>query len=182
MTAQLPDLFALDGEIHHLAGARGHGLFGPEDHGFAPSCTTTCCWRGYVATYTVLEGRLVLDRLRINNGSWQGGEYRCSPPPAFGGRAPIPQEPGSVEFDLQYAGIALPVAFTGGILIARDFIADLQVHMGFQPAWKYRQVNELIFDDGALVSRMDVSDKVGADRERILQEAGRPADAEHGPI
>lgn len=42
-------------------------------------------------------------------------------------------------------------------MLGRDFIKELYVHMGFHPAWKYREVHELVFEDGVLQSHKDCS-------------------------
>ena len=46
-------------------------------------------------------------------------------------------------FNNQYADVNYPIAYTGGLLLARGFIQKLYEHMGFHPAWKYEQVIEL---------------------------------------
>ena len=41
--------------------------------------------------------------------------------------------------------------------LADGFIQNLYVHMGFHPAWKYREVHELLFEDGRLLHAQDRS-------------------------
>jgi hypothetical protein len=43
--------------------------------------------------------------------------------------------------------------------------------MGFHPAWKYREVHELVFEKGKLLSATDRSDEM-AEFRRGMQERG----------
>jgi hypothetical protein len=174
MTAQAADLFVLDSVEHALAGICGDGLFEPVQHGFTPEGKDTGCWRGYVCTYGLREERLVLEALYINHGSWQGQTYRPFAAPAFEGRAPVEQTSGHQRFDLAYENVGLPLPFNGGLLAATDFIRELYVHMGYHPAWKYRKVHELIFEDGRLGSRRDVSNDLLAYRARFVNRSAPP--------
>src|SRR6185503_295363 len=65
MTSQIPDVVVLDGRTYSLTAVEGHGLFDPADHGLEPQFISTACWRGFLCTYAVVEGRLVLDTLDI---------------------------------------------------------------------------------------------------------------------
>jgi hypothetical protein len=56
-----------------------------------------------------------------------------------------------------YPGLGALVAFTGGLLLGADFIPQLGGHMGFPPAWKYREVHELLFEGGTLRRARDLS-------------------------
>ena len=54
--------------------------------------------------------------------------------------------------------LTVDVVFTGDMLIGREFINELYVHMGFHPAHKYREVWLLTFDKGRLTDARDVSE------------------------
>lgn len=58
--------------------------------------------------------------------------------------------------------------FTGGLLLAQDFIRELYVHMGFHPPWKYRVVHELSFTDGRLTAERDRSAAMEEIRQRLV--------------
>ena len=70
MTAQTGDFVRYAGEDHDLVGVSPDNpndeLFDPEKYGIRTFSNTTACWRGYVATYGLREGRLVLEELAIN--------------------------------------------------------------------------------------------------------------------
>ncbi len=44
------------------------------------------------------------------------------------------------------SNLPAPISFTGGLPIAADFIQELYVHLGFHPAWKFREVHGIILD------------------------------------
>jgi hypothetical protein len=167
MTAQIPDTFLLDGEQYDLVGSGTEGLFDPEASGLRPSGLCTGCWRGYVCRYGLDGDDLVLDRLELTQTSLDGEEPEW---PAIGGVTPVEVGEGSLLYGHLYAGVGLPVAYTGEMLLAREFIPNLYMHMGFQPAWRYRHVIELQFKDGRLTGRRDLSDVMAKMRESGLAE------------
>jgi hypothetical protein len=70
---------------------------------------------------------------------------------------------------LVFKGMGAPMPFTGGVLLARDFVERLYVHMGFHPAWKFRTVHELLFQEGRLVNEFDRSEQMEHVRERMIR-------------
>ena len=82
----------------------------------------------------------------------------------------VPQE-GSKLFKYHYMNLNLQTNFTGKVLLAKDFIESMYVHMGFAPGYKYREVFELKFKHGHLVSTKDCTRKMSEYRKR---KAGQP--------
>ncbi len=158
MTAQFPDHVTYRGKSYSLAGKNGSGLFDPTAHGMNPVGSCTACWRGFVCSYAVDGRGLLLDKLEV-----------CLevPAPVLLGRPPTPDTGEHALFDAVYERLNHRVAYTGGLLLAADFIEELYVHMGFHPAWKYREVHELMFRDGALVQETDRSERAAAFRKEM---------------
>jgi hypothetical protein len=75
------------------------------------------------------------------------------------------------SLDFLCSGLREPVRFSGGLLLGDDFLRDLYVHMGFHPAWKFREVHELVFEKGRVVRESDRSAEMAEFREAL---AGRP--------
>ncbi len=69
--------------------------------------------------------------------------------------------------DYEVTELAVNIPFNGGILAGRDFIPELYVHIGIHPPYKYREVKELIFSDGTMVSAIDRSEDAARLRETI---------------
>jgi hypothetical protein len=165
MTAQFSDQVTYLGKRYDLAGINGTGLFDPSTLGLEPVGLCSACWRGFVCGYAV-EGRaLRLDSLMTNLGD---------PAPTLFGVAPRPIEGEYPIFETVYEGLDHPVSYTGGLLLAGDFIRELYVHMGFHPAWKYREVHELIFREGELVSEADRSEEIAEFRREIADRSLEP--------
>jgi hypothetical protein len=163
MTAQINDRFRYFGEPFELVGIKGQGLFDPAEHGIRCTMMHTACWRGFIAGYAVEEGELRLVELEmqldeLGPGSEPPKVYRVAPRGV--------SEHGRADYTLQAR-----VPFSGGLLLAQDFVQELYVHMGFHPAWKYRRVHELSFEDGKLVREADRSKAMAGIRARI---AARP--------
>jgi len=168
VTAQFLDGFRYKEKDYAIAGIHGEALFDPENLGLNPAVTCTACSRGYVCTYTLLGKQLVVSRLAVNLLDFHAEpEWLPVPGPEINGRKPMLAEERFPLFNNLYEDLELPVRFTGGLLIARDFIQELYVHMGFHPAWKFHEVWELLFDDGILTESQDVSLKVAELRKKL---------------
>lgn len=165
MTAQFSDHVKYRGKSYALAGENGIGLFDPADHGMQPIGKCSACWRGFVCFYAVEGGALMLDALAV-----------CldDPAPVLFGVPPKADEGGFQIFDAVYEGLNHRVPYTGGLLLAHDFIDELYVHMGFHPAWKYREVHELVFRDGELVQEADRSAQIAELRRQLGDRPLRP--------
>ncbi len=130
-----------------------------------PIWQCTACWRGFVTRYQVENDELYLIALSVSltELDWQnkGRKFPKIQPPIIEGYKAIDM---SVEqwflFEYYYTNMRLLISFTGGLLLTRDFIEGLYVHMGFHPAWKYRTVYELLFEKGRLIRSIDVSKKM----------------------
>jgi len=156
MTAQIEDYVRYRGKRYSLVGINGTGLFDPSEHGLEPVGMSTACWRGFVCTYAVRAEELRLDALEI---SFQGAA-----PPLFG--VELARKRGEDGFfNGVYRGLDRRMPYTGGILVARDFIEELYVHMGFHPAWKYREAHELVFRDGCLLEAHDRTEEMALERQ-----------------
>ena len=167
MTAQLHDQFLVEGELHRVAGISGEGLFDPQAHGLRPVPWNTACWRGYVTTYALRDSRLVVRELELNLSTPHGDRSKpVVAPPLHGVEARRSPEP--YGFEYVYEDLRMPLTYTGGLLLARGVLDDLYVHMGFHPAWKYRKVLELIFEEGRLIETHDVSRRIGQLRKAMV--------------
>jgi hypothetical protein len=146
MTAQFSDPIEYRGQSYSIAGRNGTGLFEPTEYGMKPVGRCSACWHGFVCTYIVAGQRLLLDQLAICLDQ--------SAPTLFGVE-PRPDEGKIRLFDVVYEALRHPVPYSGGLLLARGFIDELYVHMGFHPAWKYREVHEVVFHNGEVVHETD---------------------------
>ncbi len=163
MTAQIPDSVIYEGEEFFLVGVKGEKLYIPEDFGIAPHFRSTACWRGYVMRYTFNKGQLVLDRMLLNT----------SKPLKINGIEPQTlKDVGS--FDYSYENLSIKTDFTGAILLAKDFIQEMYVHMGFQRPMAYEIVVELEIQHGNMVSVKDLSKRMEEFRNQDNSKDARP--------
>jgi len=163
MTAQIPDTLLLHDRKLSIVGVNGLGLFDPAGRGLQPVPRLTSCWRGYVCTYKTLYNKFLVDKLELNLGS--EGPVIDEVKPVFSREN---------TFDNTYAGLNLPVDFSGGILAASDFVQQLYVHMGFHPAWKYRNVFELVLAQGYVLETRDVSERMEQIRNEMIKSPLEP--------
>lgn len=171
MTAQFSDLFRLHDAEYSVAEVHGDNLFEPASFGLFPIMASTACWRGYVAIFAVSEAHLVLDSLFVNLRETKG--------PPINNISPRPPAGRFGMFNQEYRGLNHRLDFSGKLLLGNDFIRELYVHMGFHPAWKYRTVIELAFEDGKLTAENDRSERM-AEIRRTMQDSaaksGKDAD------
>lgn len=167
MTAQVSDLFMFQGRSFDLAGISEGDIFSPELLGIHPVGASTACYRGYQAVFAVRGFRLVLKTLYAS--LYAEGPERYTPliGPPINGVIPVSGEEHD-QFNNIYKNVRYPLPYSGGVLIAAAFINDLYEHMGFHPPWKYRDVWELVFEDGGLTKAIDCSKRMAEARERIL--------------
>jgi len=169
MTAQIPDDVILYGVKFSLVGIQGEGLFTPGDFGIFARFNNTACWRGYVMTYIVKEEQLILDRMRVNTKN----------PIEINDVKP---ESGGDLFDYCYSNLNLKTEFTGKLLLAKDFIHSMYVHMGFQRPMAYKTVVELYLEKGKITLFKDLSRKMEGDREQNATKGAAPSSNSHEDI
>ncbi len=157
MTAQVNDTVKYDGIVYAIAGISGEALFDPASLGIEPAGLCSACWRGFVCHYEVRAQGLTLSELELSL------DGRSQAPTVFG--VP-PGERGL--WGIPYKGIDQLIPFSGGLLLGDGFIEEMYVHMGFHPAYAYRRVQELIFDQGRLTKATDLS----ADMAKCRREIG----------
>jgi len=157
MTAQIPDTYTFDNKQYDFIAKNKPMGFNPRDYGLKPNASSTACWRGYWCDYVVRRRRLILKNLLIYNAD---GYY-----PPFNGT-----EPSSIEFADKFDSsvndghvlyrVNLEMDYTGAIVIGHGFINKYYLHGGFQRAWAFEEVKELVFEKGNLVEVKDHSNKV----------------------
>lgn len=166
MTAQIEDIFCIDGQSFDIIAETAPITFSPEEYGFSPTPICTACWSGYWCEYGIQDNRLCLDKLYISNTEdiypdlngvsvspveyedctvYTRGETRIESYPKYMGHR-------------LYAGIALPIKYTGRILVGADFLNEYYIHMGFQHPYAYKTLLEFCFEDGVLMMKTDYSD------------------------
>ncbi|HEC41151.1 MAG TPA: hypothetical protein ENI29_23095 [bacterium] len=161
MTGQVPDDIILNGESYSLIGLRGQNIFRPEDFGIIPLSASTACWRGYVMGYIISDDQLFLNEMQVNTED----------PPKINGIEP---QMGSRFFKYHFKDLKLKSNFTGSILLAKDFIKSMYVHMGFQRAIAFRTVIELNIENGEIILEIDMSKQIEEYRNNDVDRGARP--------
>ena len=174
MTAQVPDVIEYRGKQYSIAGVSGEGLFDPSEHGMKPLPSNSANWRGFACEYVVFGNTLLLDRLCVDLESPGRELFGVSPETKFFDSVPEAARANYASCVSVYEGLNHKVTYTGGLLLGEDFIDELYVHMGFHPAWKFREVHELVFDRGTLTQEADLSEKIAQVREKMSRTAHMP--------
>jgi hypothetical protein len=147
MTAQISDKFMFRNENYELIGMRGGNLFSPEQVEMQPKMIHTACYRGFYATYEVNDDGLYLLELTIR-------EANDNYIPING------RHPKNGDHQATYHNLNLQVLLSGKIRLARGFIKDLYIHMGFQKPTAFKTVYDLTFNGGRVQEIKDRSEEM----------------------
>ncbi len=150
MTGQIPDKLIYNKNSYSIVGLKGEGLPSPFDYGLEPVSPHTANWRGFIMTYSIAENSLFVSEMNISVKDLK------KKPPLINGVNPETKKEGI--FHLLYKNLKLKTQYTGKILIAKDFIDSMYVHMGFQSPLSFESVIELNFSDGTLIKVTDFSE------------------------
>ncbi len=161
MTGQIPDSFLYEGEVYSLIGIEEEEPFSPLDYDITPEIASTACWRGFVLYYTLDDKYLILQDMQLNTKEAK----------KINGVKPKKTKD---MFTFHYQDLNLNLDYSGKLLIARDFIDEMYVHMGFQRPITFRKVVELDFNNGVLLSVNDLSEQMENRRNKPSAEGARP--------
>jgi hypothetical protein len=162
VTAQIADRLVWCGVTYDMATVAGGPLFEPRSYGLKPAPLVATCTRGFQAQYSVKKNKLVVSELLVHFDPAQLTATKHQLP-TVAGVSPSASFPGRAI----YANLELPIPLTGGLLLGVEPLRALLVPQGIQPAWKYRQVRELTFRAGGVVSERDLSSTMEELRRRL---------------
>ena len=170
MTAQIDDTVFHNKIGYSIAGISGTGLFEPQTYGIEPVSWSTACWRGYHVQYEIDDDRLLLTKVALGLSEAAEASAKKGEGPILFGETPVHREK---DCEWVYT-LREPVPFTGGLLLADEFIPELYVHMGFHPAWKYRRVREVILEQGVITEDFDRSAEMEDFRSQLAEQPLEP--------
>jgi len=151
MTAQIGNKFRLDGESYTFVAQSRKLEFHPEEYGLKPAPACTACWDGYWCVFDVKDGELLLTELYIHT---EDGHY----PPICGvlpEREPDSEKPLVHLGHRVYRNLGLRVPYTGKLLVGSGFLPQYYIHGGYQKAWAFEDLRELVFREGRLIYNRD---------------------------
>lgn len=161
MSAQLPDRFIFQGHEYDIISSEPTKLFDPAQWGLDPVPPHGACLRGTIATFTLKEESLCLRDLRC----WTRHQ-----PPSHLVEGKAVKDPHAGTFpEYFYEGINALIPWGGKIVLGRAFLWPLLLPRGFQSAWKYKEVIQLLFEEGNLRAYGDVSKKVARLRADAME-------------
>lgn len=127
MTAQISDTFRFKGEEYLLIGMTEGVLASPEQFGMKPEMLHTACYRGFYSTYELTEEALYLRELTLRERNERYLPIRET-------------QPEIDDYQATYRGLSEVISFTGKIRLAKDFIKELYIHMGYQKPTSFKTV------------------------------------------
>ena len=168
MASQISDKFQFKGVEYAIAGISREPLFEPSILGLTPTGMCSLCWRGYQGMFSLSDSNVVLKKLHINLLD-RGQDFASLTGPAIDNVSPAGPDSEWDIFNNHYVGVDYRLDYTGGLLLADEFIDDLSFHIGFDPAWKYKRVLELVFVNGVLQEEFDRSEQISNVRHAMLE-------------
>lgn len=180
MTAQIMDTVFFRGDEYDIVGTtsvhtgsserlNSHaGIVSPRRFGMIPVKMHTACYRGFYAAYEITSESMYLRNLTVRNKF-------CFYPSIKGVKPVRKTEDCSDMEDMNvftrllvktlfavfakasYDRLNVNIPFTGSILLAKDFIDEFHVNMGFQKPTAYTTVLEVVLKNGKLSGVSDRS-------------------------
>ncbi|MHA1532525.1 MAG: hypothetical protein ACTSR6_11050, partial [Candidatus Heimdallarchaeota archaeon] len=117
------------------------------------------------ATYVITAKQIILNELMLRTPERKLIEIN--------GRFPIKKK-SVFSFNFMYDDLNLPISFTGFILLGKDFINEMYVHMGFQRPISYETVIEFQFREGEIIAVNDFSELIAKLRKEDPTKGARP--------
>lgn len=179
MTAQISDKYKYQKKEYTIVALSSAIHFDPKNWGLEPHTSSTACYRGYWCEYAVEDEELLLKNLYLFNiddkyPSFNGVEVS---PPEFkeyegymgnGKKRKKVIRPAHFGHRV-YKNVNLSIPYTGKILLGDGFMREYYIHMGFQQAWAYEKLIELVFEEGVLLECNDLSHIAKAQREAMKE-------------
>ena len=160
MTAQIPDYYHYKGRNHQIIAMTNPIDFNPEDYGFRPAAPHTACWRGYICQYDITDDQLFLSKLWVN-------QEVDDPYPVFDGVSPTLDRNESM---MVYKELRHRIDYDGRVVVGSGFLREYYIHMGFQRAWAFRNVYELVFEHGKVIRKINHSKVAEGIRKKIAED------------
>lgn len=173
MTAQVPDEIRYRSRLYAITAVDGHDLFDPVAHDLEPGMLSTACWRGTRCRYAVSRGRLTLTAVQLGRSNAPARRLFGVKPGVSPARD---MHPGAWH----HRRLAVPIPFTGRLLIGAGYVDVGRHAMGFPPAWLYQRVHELRFALGRLTSTHNRSTQLAMVRHRLGADGLHPRPGETG--
>lgn len=162
MTAQIGDKFIFRGDDYSIVAISNPIQFDPKDYGLKPTPRSSACWKGYWCDYHISENGIMLKNLYVYS------EDNCYP--EINGIKPEAKE-GKKKFQYMghylYKDLDMFMDYTGKILVGKGFMRDYYIHMGYQRAWAYEVLEELVFESGKLVRVIQHSEMAKKLRDEV---------------
>jgi hypothetical protein len=148
MTSQVTDTVKYKGKNYELIGSsRGELLFNIYKYGLNPTMMHTACYRGFFCSYELTEEGLFLQKLTVRDES---NKY-----PEINGVKPKIR-----KYEAVYNELKLKIRLSGRFRIARGFIQEYYIHMGYQKASSFTSVIDFELSRGKLSGIKDRSAEV----------------------
>ncbi len=175
MTEQVSDICEFRGKAYAITARTGIGYFDPRAHGLDPSqrVVSTACYRGYQCKFVITSAGLELNELTIalDLQEWMRVRRRQIPGFERGELVNGLFEPGPIS------GLALPVPFTGSMVLANGIVPEYIDYRRTLPrAYYHFEVLELVFEAGRVEEVHDRSTAMTALREQFGTTAIEPRD------
>ena len=169
MTAQIPDKATYKGEEFDIVGVSGSDLFDPKAHGLQVMMASTACYNGYILSYKCENDEFILDKIHFRTNE--------KPVNINGVKAKKHKEKYSM-FNYKFENLQMKTEFTGDIIIARNFIQEMYVHMGYQRPMAFREVYRFIIENDKIIEVKDLSKRMEERRKEDSSKDSYPTNPE----
>lgn len=153
MTAQIKDLFILNGTEYSIVGQTKEIPFDLGYFNINPKMATTACMRGFQRFFTVANNKLYILNLEVNVENPENSEME----EIHNVKPIITSREENGYFNAVYKDIYHHIPYTGSLIIGEGYIHKPGSYGRIPSFWYYEKVIHLTFNDGALESNSDIS-------------------------
>lgn len=176
MTMQIKESFYHSDSKHTIVSCSAPLEFHPAKYGLKPVPYTTACHKGYWCNYALQGKQFILRDLFIHTDN---DMY----PPIFNCVAVFDQDfPHTHSRHRVYKDLCYPTNYTGKILIGTKEVPTYYIDGIWGIPWSYKELKELVFDQGVLIAEIDHSETAKDIRKFIRTMAkSKPVSGLMGP-
>lgn len=152
MTMQIKDSFLCSDSVYTILSCSTPLQFHPQNYDLMPTGICTACHKGYWCNYSLSGDQLVLQNLFIHS---ENDFY----PPLWGCTAIFENnDPHTHLGHRVYKDLHHPIKYTGKILIGSKSTPTYYIDGICGIPWGYKDLMELVFEEGKLITKSDHSD------------------------
>lgn len=163
MTVQQSDYVLFKEKKYSICAVNGEGLFDPRNFDIPTFYVQSCCGKGFYCLYSIEEKELRLVSFSAGYNGLERIKIKYGKGKEFLGQKPVLKDDHYAHYE-DLPGFL--VNFTGSLVIGDDYIEDFPQRGGVVQPFHFKEVFELVIQNGKVQNIIDCSQRMSATRDR----------------